>query len=344
MKPEEFKHGVQRGVNSRTVGSAPNLGPVPQLSRIGRVRHGVRRSRDGQSRRRDLVRGKRRRTRHRVLAAWSTALGLIAFGAMGLAFFLWLRPMLRRDKDTTEKDRVAADSRIRKISKFNSPSDREALALVQRAVAVREPDKVAALIRPGPLSNEAVVERLKAIEAVEGEVKGTLWLSSVDKNGMSLEGVEVRYVKGDKITRRLALLTPDETGVWRLDFPSYSRLVEPAWEKILAGGAATAMVRVSVAHDRYYNGPFLDEAEWAAYGMASPDMNEVLVGYCKRDSPQHRALEMMWTSDEIQVIRATLEIRQVVGADKRQFQIARVLAEDWVMGDQPFDQLVTAEK
>jgi hypothetical protein len=343
MKPDEFKHGVQRGINSRSVGSAPNLGPVPQLSRIGRVREGIQRRRDGRSERyrEAKAQAKRRRTRRRVIAVWSVVLGLVALIALGLAFFLWLQPMLQRDRDTTEQDRKVAESRIRKASRFAAPDDREALALVRRALAVRDPAKVAEMIRLGPLTSGEVVDRLRRIQAQDGEPTGTRWLSSVDKNGMSLEGVEVRYGMGDKVSKRLAFLTPDDVGVWKLDFPAFDRLVVPSWEKLLAGNEPSGVVRVNVARDRYYNGPFLDEQQWVAYGMASPDMNELLVGYCKRFSDQHRALEMMWTSDEIIVVRATLEIRRVEGADPRQFEIVRVLAEDWVTGEQPFDEFVT---
>ena len=346
MTPDEFKHGVQRGVNNRKIGSAPNLGPVPQLTRIGRVREGVSRRRSTRSlqQRPDMVRSKRRRSRHRVIAVWSSILGLIAFAALAVIFFLWLKPMLARERDTTEKDRAAADSRIRKASKFPSPGDRESLAIVKRALAVRDPNKVAAVIRPGPLTNEEVVAQLEAIEKSDGEIDSIVWLGSVDKNGLSLEGLDVKHVQGEQVRRRLAMLTPDEEGVWKLDIAAYARLVDPNWDKILKGDASRATVRVSLAQDRYYNGPFADDTKWVAYGMVSPDMNDLLVGYCIRDSPQHRALELMWLNDQIEVLRATLEIRRVEGAERRQFEITQVLAEDWVMAEETFQQQVELDE
>ena len=33
-----------------------------------------------------------------------------------------------------------------------------------------------------------------------------------------------------------------------------------------------------------------------------------------------------------------LEIRRIEGAESRQFEITRVLAEDWVMSAKPFDE------
>jgi hypothetical protein len=36
--------------------------------------------------------------------------------------------------------------------------------------------------------------------------------------------------------------------------------------------------------------------------------------------------------------RVTLEIRRVANSESRQFEISRVLAEDWVLSAIPFDQ------
>ncbi len=342
MNPEEPKRGVKLSVTSRSPGSAPDLGPVDQMSRIGRVREGVRRRADGNSSRRrsDQSKVRRHRMQRKVVAMWSAVIGLVAFGALAAAFGLWLWSASKRAPDKSERVRSEDSSRAQKRSKFNSPSDRETLALVKRALAVRDPDEVAELIRPGSLSPAEVVTRLRDLERQEGKAVDLRWLSSVDKNGLSLEGVEVTCGGGANRRKRLALLTPDAAGVWKLDFPAYARLVEPSWDKLLAGDEPSAVVRVSVAQDRYFNGPFQNEREWAAYGMVSPDMEELLVGYCKRSSEQFQALERMWSTDDASVLRTTLEIRRVEGADRRQFQITRVLAEDWVMGDQPFDEAV----
>ena len=96
------------------------------------------------------------------------------------------------------------------------------------------------------------------------------------------------------------------------------------------------MVRVILGEDSYFNGPFQDDRQWVCYGMGSPDTETVLLGYCRVGSPQARA--MIWMSSKgAAVVRATLEIRRVEGASPRQFEIVRVLAEDWVMGKTPFE-------
>jgi hypothetical protein len=37
------------------------------------------------------------------------------------------------------------------------------------------------------------------------------------------------------------------------------------------------------------------------------------------------------------VMRATLLVERPQGADARQFEITRVLAEDWIVSDNPYD-------
>jgi hypothetical protein len=43
-------------------------------------------------------------------------------------------------------------------------------------------------------------------------------------------------------------------------------------------------------------------------------------------------------SKQEKVARATLEIRRVEGAGSRQFEILKVVAEDWVAAEVPFEE------
>jgi hypothetical protein len=54
-------------------------------------------------------------------------------------------------------------------------------------------------------------------------------------------------------------------------------------------------------------------------------------------SPQAAALKSIF-AQEAKLHRVALELRRVEGAGTRQFEISRVLAEDWVMGEVPFDE------
>jgi hypothetical protein len=71
--------------------------------------------------------------------------------------------------------------------------------------------------------------------------------------------------------------------------------------------------------------------------MASHDTELVILGYCKVDSPQAAAIKWIF-SNEGSINRVTLEIRRVEGAESRQFEISRVLAADWIVGNVPFDE------
>jgi hypothetical protein len=169
------------------------------------------------------------------------------------------------------------------------------------------------------------------------------WLSSVDANGMLIDGVVVKTRKDDALRNRLALLTPDEFGKWKIDFDAFARTAEPPWDRLLEGNAPHARVRVIVAEDSYYNGPFRDDQVWACFGMASPDHDKVLLGYCRIGSPQERAMrKILEAGDDLAagaaVNRVTIELKRVEGALPRQFELTRVLAEDWVMSSRDFDE------
>jgi hypothetical protein len=68
------------------------------------------------------------------------------------------------------------------------------------------------------------------------------------------------------------------------------------------------------------------------------------MGYCKAGSPQAEAMERIVTESQRRLdfrglCRATLQIRRPAGAESSQFEITRVLAQDWVLADQPFDSM-----
>jgi hypothetical protein len=159
----------------------------------------------------------------------------------------------------------------------------------------------------------------------------------MDANGLSIDGVLVSFKGVERPIPRLALLTPDAAGRWKVDFEAFARVVKPSWNDILEKGAALARVRVYVAKDSYYNGAFSDDKQWVCHRMASPDTEQILFGYCRVGSRQAAALNWMFSKEE-SVTRATLEIRRVEGADSRQFEILKVIAGDWVVGEVPFDE------
>jgi len=284
---------------------------------------------------------------------------MLALVAMAVAVWFWVRPNMQRTVVSKEESIRPVQERV--VSEFESPTEEQALALVKSAVLVRDRTKVAEHFRSGSTDPADIVKFLNEMGEKEGNASSYTWLGSVDANGMLLDGVKVGFDGEDKLRDRIALLTPDAAGAWKVDFDAFSRKVTPAWEDILRNKVDEAVVRVVVAKDSYYNGPYRDDSQWSCFGMASPDHEQILLGYCKKGSPQDLALERITSGNDLLekvarplnqrarplidagpssnvLNRAVLEIRRVADAGQRQFEITRVLAQDWVMGSLPFDE------
>lgn len=262
---------------------------------------------------------------------WSAVLGVVTVIVLGLAVSFWLRPYLSR-KPTVETvgSVVNTDSKVRVASKFPSPSREQALETVKSAIANRDPERLESLFRMGTATRAEVLDFLKTSSLREGPVDRYEWLSSMDVDGLLMEGVLVVYEGGDKPVERLAFLTPDEAGTWKLDFEAFARTVKPSWNDLLEKGADQAVVRVFVGKDVYFNGPFSDDKKWVSYAIASPDTEVMLRGYCKVGSALAAEMEKLF-SDGKDLSRATMEVRRVSGGEARQFEIVRLVATDWVV-------------
>lgn len=320
MKPPQ----IQRGIKSKHFSNRPrgaDIGPVARMrdehpeSKVKRIRMAERTTIE---------------TRKKWLSKWSLSLGLATVAMIALAIFLWLRPYVFPDEEGTPLVAPVAPVKVRIDSKFPSPQKDAAIEIVKQATVHPDLAKVKALIRPCGTTPEAIVEYFKTAEARDGAVEHYEWLSSMDVNGLLIEGVLVSCKGKEKPAERLAFLTPDEAGKWKLDFDSYARTVTPPWPELLEKGAEQAQVRVFTGRDMYYNGVFSDESQWICYAMASPDMEELLRGYCKVGSPQAEAMERLF-NDGRRLSRATMELRRVKDGEPKQFEITKLVAEDWIV-------------
>jgi hypothetical protein len=97
------------------------------------------------------------------------------------------------------------------------------------------------------------------------------------------------------------------------------------------------MVRVFVAKDRFHDGIYSDKSVWRAYALSSPDLPEPLYAYTKRGSSQDLALTRIIDADE-RFRHATLSITKQPDSGPRQFEISRVIAENWIIGAKDFDE------
>jgi hypothetical protein len=325
MKPSDIQRGIE-SPHRRQGGDAPRLGQVARL----------RDSRSpADSRRRSRKHGQEASPeRRRGVLAWSAVIGLVSLVVIGLTISMWLLPRLKGRAATSKEDLAVNEAKVRVASKFPSPGREDALRMVEQALTNRDPGKVASLFRNGGASGDEILNFLKGMEARDGPIQRYDWLSSMDHDGLLVEGVLVVAKGGDRPVERLALLTPDAEGNWKMDFDAFARTVTPSWDELLVKGADRAIVRVFVGKDVYYNGVFRDESQWVCYGMVSPDTDEILRGYCRVGSKEAESMKKLF-SEGVKTGRATLEIRRVSGGEPRQFEITRVLAKDWIVGDAP---------
>ncbi len=278
-----------------------------------------------------------RRDGNRIIRIWSALLFGLVVAVLGGALWLWMSPKIDpEEKEAVHKVPTRAVVVRRAISKFPSPSSPEALALVKQALSIREPERIAEYFRLEGTSPQEAVTFLQAVDAREGKVDRMMWLSSLNTVSIPLDGVLVSFKNKDQQSSRVALLTPDAMGKWQLDYAAFARTGSLSWDELMSTKAPMASVRVYIKKDVYYNGPFLDDKQWTCYQIGSPDTDEIFLAYSRVGSAQGKAMAWM-LSRERKLIRAILEIRRVEGGESRQFEISRVLAEDWVMGETPFD-------
>ena len=272
-----------------------------------------------------------------MINRWTIRIGAVAVVCLGGA--IWQGAIFRSDPQAAAvRSNVTRDDReVRVKSRFKSLDEDAALALVRGAMAVRDPAQVAGFFRTGDSTPEQVVGFLEQMATADGTISGYQWLGSVDANDMTLDGVLISYTKRGTPRNRIAMLVPAEEGKWRVDFAAFARLVDPSWEKVLSGEAQQATVRVYIAEDHYFNGVFSDEGKWLSVSLGTPDTPQVLIGYCEAGTPQAAALRQI-SAREVPASRAVLELGRVDGGGPRQVKILRVLAEDWVLGDAPFDR------
>ena len=336
MKRDGFQRTVRAHRIEREIGDAPSLGHVERF--FGKeFPKGMLRRKKRNAGKRATRRGKRQRL---VIATWSLVYALVVL--LLVVAMVWLSVEPNPQDDAAGNANSGKDAA--KAPRFPAPSKDAALSLVRHAMLIRDPVKVTDYFRIDSATPAEIVGFLENMAARDGLVTDCLWQSSLDTNGMLIDAVLVKYKLGEIQHERMAFLTPDDKGRWRIDFDAFARTVTPSWGEILNGSARQGTVRILFVTDTYFNGPFGDESQWECYRLGSPDLTEDLWGYCRKDSPQAAAMKSIMIkgitpSKAKNLFRATLGIRRVDGAQPRQFEINRVLAEDWVRSAEPFDNI-----
>jgi hypothetical protein len=268
----------------------------------------------------------------------SAILVALTAAVLGIAIAFWLVPNFSERSAADAKQKASAEStaplpdRIR--SRFPSPTAEQAIHLVKAAMACRDPEKISSFFRLGGATPTEVIDFLKASEASRGPVKECKWYGSVDSNKLQLDHVLLIYQLTDKPFQRLATLTPDAKGQWQIDFAAFALIMKPTWNELLDSSAKRGVARVSLEVYTYFNGPFGNDQEWICYQVSSQELEEPLRGYCKVGSTTAASIAKIFR-DGKKVARATVELQRVEGSEKRQFEITRLVAEDWAVPDEP---------
>lgn len=327
MPNQEYKT-ESRAPKSRAFGKAPFAGrvqrirgshsnsPIPFENRLAFIDH-------------EFKQGKS--VTPKQLKQWIILTGTIIFMATASG---WLISNHRQNvkSGSTTKSPDATEKRLE--TKFAAPSMVDAVALTKQALANQRTETIPTLWHMGSGGVNEVATFMRMADGRDGTPDHFLWLGSMDSDDLQMEGVQVSFNHRDKKVTRLALLTPDEAGVWKIDFDAFAKTATPSWSKICAGEVDTALVRVVVIRDSYHNGTYHDEKRWKSYGLVSDDIDFVLHGYCEAGSEVAEALENA-LADNARAARVTLEIRRNQKADLKQFEITRVKARDWVVSQLP---------
>ena len=343
MKPKNIQTQAQsRG--HRKIGDAPTIGRVARIPEDSVAKKIHRRRSSSSSSTRSSSSGHRGtpwmdkkkmrqiQARRFAIRVWITLILFVCLSVFVGGMILWLRS--QADRESIASRHETATSRQR-LEVFTPPSERDAVQIVQNAMAARDAETIRMFIHD---TREADVDAMLAFfsesAARDGEVIQYQWIGTADVGRMQIQSVNVIFEKNYQRNVRTAMLVPDESGVWRLDFPFFSRWCDPPIRLIdHEAGYPGGRVRVLVVRDLYFNGPFSDDREWACYAFISPDSENSGFAYCRIGSQEHAEMQDLLNSRQGAATRVTLEIRRAEGAEQRQFELTRIVTDDWMAED-----------
>jgi len=338
MKPK-YVHTKVQYQQQRSTGDDPNMGRVSRMPG-GSQRLTVRkrlhdRSGKSSSRRLDRRRIRQMRARKFAITLWLSILLCGCFLALVVGMFIWLRS--QGDRRNIAPLIARADSLpALHLTDFPPPGEQEALEILQNAIAARDEATLRAYVHDNPeVDATEMVEFFAATDERDGTFANHQWIGSSDTDRQQVQALILAFNKDEQLTQRLAMLLPNESGVWRLDFLSYTRWCDPPI-RLMDGptGYPGGRVRMFIARDHYFNGPFSDEREWICYVLTSPDSHTRSFAYCPVGSPEHLKLDGILARNS-RPSRVTLDIIRVENARLHQFRIAKVVSDDWIALDTP---------
>lgn len=122
----------------------------------------------------------------------------------------------------------------------------------------------------------------------------------------------------------------DTTEGPKVDFETYSRHCDTAWEDLFAGRVIeSGAMRVLLKPDTFFNHQFPDDGTWFSIAGESPDLPDMLHLYAPVTLPRVRTF---LEKAQKQAIRATVRLASRNDSHfYREFEITELIAEDWVV-------------
>lgn len=211
------------------------------------------------------------------------------------------------------------------------PSASECIKLVATFLETGSPEQLKNRVRLKHLDAEQGYAALTELRREMGEMDRMDWAGAEETNGLSLEMVMVSYKSGKY---RIAFLTHDAEGHWKVDLESFLGHSTRPWNQVIGKGSCKAQVRVLATRDFYYNGLFKNEEEWSCLALSSPDHPERLYGYLRPQSPAMLAVEELLRTKNPVVMM--VEISRDAGMEPLQYEIKKIIAQGWVESDVEF--------
>lgn len=347
MKPKHV-HTKAELEGQRKHGDAPDLGRVARIpgERVaqkkfrrrrssGSASSGSRSSGNGGSGWAGRQRQRRMQARIFAFRLWLALMIFICFGAFAGGMILWLRSQDDREASAPGFEPLVSEPQW-EFTDFTPPSEIEAVRIVENAIAARDVEMLREFVHETHEADaEAMLAFFSEMGGRDGQVVRYNWIGAVDDDAHTqIQSIHVITEKDYLRSTRAAMLVPDASGTWRLDFPSFARWCDPPIQMLgHEEGYPGGRVRVITGRDFYFNGPFSDDREWVCFSFASPDSETTGFAYTRIGSQEHIQMQSMLQASKTGATRATLEIRRVEGANPNQFELSRILNDTWLAID-----------
>jgi hypothetical protein len=252
----------------------------------------------------------------RVILALLVGVSLLMFGVLGIRH--WSQPdRVGEPAPRVEARKQTAPPVVWQGQQPGQIADKFLAATTpqERLRWVRQPGAVADLMerfyRDGPGATEKVADFQKMPQGATDD--------------QIFERFTVTMTDGSK---RLLCVPFDESGAG-VDFKSYARHCSAPWSAVLAGTAPKAdEMRVFLQQGSYYNYAFADEREWLCLLATSPELENPIHLYARKDNPD---LLLFLQNPPQQPQRYTIALENTgQGHLNRQWQLTRVITTGWV--------------